>query len=209
MCIPLDILKEMLVFFSVKDRYRWSQVSKDFKIKNKEWIFLGLHCFKLENATRERIKSICQRDFDKTLSIKTYQNRLWSNHLNEPLRLFTPWCTLSQCRDFTKHINIYVRDHEFVQTVHQWADNMNIQGPNTSIYSFKRCIVIPIWKNKQKRLVSIYKNASGNILKKNRHILMAFRAKGRSIFRALVEFKIWNNQMQLYVRHLEYLVRNA
>ena len=208
MCIPLDILKEMMAYFSVKERYCWSLVSKDFKIQQNEWQFLGLK-LKLMNATRERVKSICQRDFNTTLSITSQKKCLWSNHLEEPLQLFTPWCTLDQCRDFSQHINMYVRDHEFVQTVHKWADNMNIQGPKTSIYSYRRCIVIPIWKNKRKRLISIYKNINGGILRKTRHILMAFRVKGRSMFRALVEFKIWNNQLQLYVKHLEFLVKNV
>ena len=137
MCIPLDILKEMMSYFSVKDRYCWSLVSKDFKIQQNEWKILGLN-LKLNNATRERVKSICQRDFNATLSIKSQKNFLWSNHLQEPLQLFTPWCTLNQCRDFSKHFNVYVRDHEFVQTVQKWAEAMNIQGPKTSIYSFRR-----------------------------------------------------------------------
>jgi len=209
MLIPLDILIEFLPYLLLKDRYRWSLVSKDFYIRKKEWEYLGLKCFKIYEATRERVKSICQRDFNTSLSIQNHRTHFWSLHLKEPLRLFTPWCTLNQCRDFSKHINMYIRDSEFVQTVHQWAYLSNIQGPKTSIYSFRRCIVIPIWKNKRKRLISIYKNSSGEILRKTIHILMAFRVKGRSLFRALVEFKILNNQMHLYVKHLEFLVKNV
>jgi len=209
MLIPLDILIEFLPYLLLKERYYWSILSKDFHIRKKEWGYLGLKCFKLKNATRERLQSICQRDFNMYLSVQNHQTHLWSTHLQEPLRLFTPWCTLRQCDISSKRIHMYIRDSEFVQTVHQWADKMNIEGPKTTIYLFKRCIVIPIWKNSRKRLVSVYKNSSGEILRKTRHVLMAFRVKGRSMFRAFVEFKIWNNQMCLYVKHLEFLVKSV
>ena len=211
MLIPLDILLEFLSYFTLRDRYRWSLVSSDFAIRTQEWTQLGVACFQLQGATRDAIQSLCQREFNTSMAVQKQEAQLWSPHLQEPLTLFTPWCTLDHCRDNTTNISLYIRDVEFVQTVHRWAQSHNIEGPKTSIYAHRRCIVARIWKKTRKRFVTISKNRQGQVIRKTVHIVLAFRQKlrSRSLVRALVKFRIWNQQLQLYVQHLELLVHDV
>ena len=211
MSIPFDILLEFLSYFRLPDRYRWSLVSSDFAIQTREWTQLGVACFQLHGATRASIQNLCQREFNASLAVQKQEAQLWSPQLQEPLTLFTPWCTLDHCRDNPSNISLYIRDAEFVQTVHRWAQSHHLQGPNTSIYAHHRCLVARIWKRTRKRFVTISKNQQGHVLRKTIHIVLAFHRKprSRSLVRALIKFRIWKQQLQLFVQHLELLVRDA
>lgn len=200
--ISTDALLLLIEYFSLADRYRWSQVARDYVIRDDEWCVIGRRCFNLADATRDRIRRLCQRVFDATLLVEKRPAHLWSTYLGEPLRLFTPWCSLRSSGATDHCLYFHVHDDEFVRTLRTWAYDYGLGVA----YASRRHVKLCVWVQRRKRLMSIYRTSHGRVERRALHAYMARRAMGtkRGLARAMVEFRIWKDDIRPFVRHLEF-----
>jgi hypothetical protein len=189
--LPYEILYYICDFCMLKERYRWSLCSKEFSIKT--WC---LFCRRFKARDRLHLKDVllreCASSFEKRF------NHIWSNHLCEPLRLWTPWTTGKYCSRGTKYCKIFFRNITYVDFARSLVEQFNLH------FSFRARrgdlgVAIYIW-DKAVPMVYLPRN------ERKIHMSSAFKMKPTDLTRALVEYRLYNDKLRLHVLKLEFLI---
>ena len=191
---PTDCIRIIVSYAGLKERYTWSLVDKYFAFTQEDWQYFG-QLYKTREKTRECIKELCQRHFDAQFLFKQCDRHMWSFHLNEPLCLWSPWTLGKLCKRYNKACSMTFRNYAFVDFVR----NLTTQFGLKTKHLREQHLHITIFKKKLP-MVYIYKQKRITKL----HISSAF--KSFDLARVFVSFHLYDNQLFLRPRRLEFLV---
>ena len=195
--IPFDCIHLIIGFTQLRERFVWSQVRREFMFQEREWYFWGKH-YKLKYKTRDSVKELIGGHFDAQYLFGTREFHLWSAHLSEPLKLWSPWTLKKFCRKYTTGCSMSFRNFAFLD----FLNNITHQFGLKSTQLTGQALVVNIW-NKKIPMVYIFERNTPKRVKKL-HISSAF--KSFDLARVFVSFRLHDNRLMLYPHRLEFLV---
>lgn len=194
--IPLEVIQIIIKFSPLKLRYVWSLVCTAYKIKDSEWKLFGLR-YRLSQPTKEMVRGICLRNYGVQCHITKHPRHLWSEHLSEPLAVWSPW-TPSR---FYLEGRIFFRNYAFVDFIRNLKVRFRLKSKCLRVFRSHVGITVNI---RAKRIPMVYICKRTNERKRKIHISSAFK-KMNSV-RALIAFHVGHpDQLYLNVRGLEFL----
>lgn len=193
--IPMDVLQLIVQSSPLSVRYLWSLVCRKYKITEYEWGLFGQQ-YKLTKPTKENIRGICQRYYGVQCNITKHTRHLWSEHLLEPLTVWSPWTPASAC----SHNRIFFRKYSFVAFVQDLKSQFKLTSRCLRVRKNEINILVNV---RVKRIPMVYICSRTKKRMRKIHISSAFK-KMKSV-RALIAFHVGAGQLHLNVRGLEFL----
>lgn len=194
--IPMDVIQIIVQFSPLKLRYMWSLVCTKYKISENEWLMFGRQ-YGLSRPTKEKLRGICQRYYGVQSNITKHLCHLWSEHLSEPLKVWSPWTPARYCSEN----RMFFRKYCFVSFIRNLKTQFQLESRCLRVYKNEIGIVVNV---RAKRIPMIYICKRTKQRKRKIHISSAFK-KMNSV-RALIAFHVGDSdKLYLNVRGLEFL----
>jgi len=191
--IPVDCLRIIVDYSRLRERYLWSIVHKDFEFVDGDWVRFSEY-YRLGSHTRAGIKELCQRAYQSQILISRLERHLWSNHLREPLRIWSPWTPGKFCKRYSRGCSMLFRHYSFVNFVR----DITVKFKLKSSLLKQTSVNVNIWN---KTIPMVYISNSKRV--KKVHISSAFKAF--NVARALLVFHVRNDVLYLHPQRLEFL----
>tara|TARA_B110000285_G_scaffold60625_1_gene69610 strand:- start:25764 stop:26351 length:588 start_codon:yes stop_codon:yes gene_type:complete len=193
--IPMDVIQIIVQFSPLNLRYVWSLVCKKYKITENEWFMFGQQ-YNLTQPTKENIRGICQRYYGVQNNITKHTRHLWSEHLSEPLTVWSPWTPARYC---SKN-RMFFRKYCFVSFIRNLKTQFQLESHCLRVHKNEVGIIVNV---RAKRIPMVYIDSLTKKRKRKIHISSAFK-KMNSV-RALIAFHVGADKLYLNVRGLEFL----
>ena len=194
--IPLDVIQIIIEFSPLKLRYVWSLVCTAYKIQDIEWKLFGRR-YRLSQPTKEMVRGICQRYYGVQHRITKHSRHLWSEHLSEPLAVWSPWTPSRFCLKG----RLFFRNYAFVDFIRKLKARFHLESRCLRVFRSHVGITVNV---RAKRIPMVYICGRTKERKKKIHISSAFK-KMNSV-RALIAFHVGHpDKLYLNVRGLEFL----
>ena len=196
--IPMDVIQIIVQFSSLNLRYIWSLVCKKFEITDHEWCLFGQQ-YRLTQPTKENIRGICQRYYGVQCHITKHTRHLWSEHLSEPLTVWSPWTPARYCSE----TRMFFRKYCFVSFIRNLKAQFHLVSGCLRVHKNEVGIFVNVRAN-AKRVPMVY--IDGRTKKRRRKIHISSAFKKMNSVRALIAFHVGDSdQLYLNVRGLEFL----
>ena len=203
--LPMDVIRLIVNYSSLKVRYCWSLVCKDFKMTDYEWSVYGRQ-FSLLVPTKENVRGLCQREYVVQNKIAKYPHHLWSEHLCEPLKVWSPWTPSRFCQERRgangrcSGVFIFFRKYSFIDFIRRLKNQFQLSSSCFRVFQNRQGITVNV-HSRQMPMVYICSVSKRRIRKI--HMTSAF--KSTKSVRALIAFHIAAGHLYLKVRRLEFL----
>lgn len=191
--LPWDCLLHIVSYCRLRERGAWSVAHRDFAFTRQDWQRFGEY-YSLDTSTRTSIKDLLARRFDSQTRVTRLERHLWSSHLREPLRLWSPWTPGKYCKRFNKMCVMLFRHFAFVNFVRDIACQFKLK---TSLLTHTG-VQVKIWT---KNIPMAYISKGARVQKL--HISSAF--KRFEVARVMLVFHVRQNVLHLHPRRLEFL----
>lgn len=194
--IPIDVISIIVQFSPLNLRYKWSLVCTKYKFTDHEWCLFGQQ-YRLTQPTKENLRGICQRYYGVQCDITKHTRHLWSEHLSEPLTVWSPWTPARFCSEN----RIFFRKYCFVSFIRNIKTQFQLESRCLRVHRNEVGIIVNV---RAKRIPMVYIDSSTKKRKRKIHISSAF--KKMSSVRALIVFHVGDSdKLYLNVRGLEFL----
>jgi len=201
--IPYDVIHLMVEYACLVDRYRWSIVHRRFLFTKEDWLRQSMAAGLLYES-KKTLKRLFARDYDNSWSISRHPRHIWSNNLREPLQVWTPWTMGSLCDVRASHTKICFRESRFISFVQEVANICSLRTPCIGRHRSIRCVWSILWTKTRKCVPMVY--ISKGQRRRRLHVSCAFKMRQRDQTRALIQFRVHDNSLKLYIQRLEFLV---
>lgn len=201
--IPYDVLHLIVEYASLADRYRWSIVHQRFLFTREDWLRQSM-TLGLVDESKKLLKRLLARDYDNTWSISRHPRHIWSNNLREPLQVWTPWTIGSLCDVRASYTKMWFRESRFISFVQNVANMCSVRTPCIGRHRSVRCVWSILWTKTRKSVPMVY--ISRGKRRCRLHVSCAFKMRQRDQTRALIQFRVHDNSLKLYIQRLEFLV---
>lgn len=197
--IPIDVITLIIEYSHLCLRYRWSVVQRQFRFTDTVWQHFGRH-YGLTEPTRLNVQNLCERGYDAQHQITRQLCHLWSNHLREPLMVWSPWTPSKFCNQ--SPYRLFFRKYSFVDFVRNLINQFQLESSSVRVWrEYGPGVSVNIWK---KRVPMVYISQKTNERRHKIHISSAFKKICSA--RALIAFHVAADKLHLSVRGLEFLV---
>ena len=202
MVLPIDVLHIIITFCPLKTRYLCSFLSNMyFPFTRDEWSKYGVS-YKLTNATRDELRLLCERNYRNQVHFSRRLNAVWSHHFNAPLVAWSPWTVKRYCWRGMKRMDFIFREHCFVTFVRRMGYLCKIKTHCLRKIKNHDCVIATVWFSSTKRMEMTFRSKG---LKKKRFCVESY-LKPYEKSRALLEFCVVQERLQLRIRKLDFLV---
>ena len=113
MILCTDVIRIIVSYCDLKTRYRWSLTNSHWPIRSKDWCRFARHY----SVTSHDIKRLILRDYGGQWNITREHCHLWSKHLHEPLRMWSPWTLIRACKVSYNCITLIFREFGFLEYI--------------------------------------------------------------------------------------------
>ena len=200
MVIPTDVLFVILEYCCLKMRYRFSVLNKSyFPFIHRDWLNYG-NCYHLKKKTRRDLQMLIQKNYRSQIYISRRVNSLWSNHLDSPLIIWSPWTVRRYSIRSLKKMDFYFREIRFVEFVRELGKRFGLKTKCLRKRDSDTCVVCTIWQSDNRRLPMLFYPS----FRKRYNMHTFLKSYTRS--RALIKFGVVQNQLILRVQKLEFWV---
>lgn len=190
--LPVDCLRHILSFCSLRTRFVWSTVHRDFAFGADDWRRFGEYY--RTHPARESVKALCERQFDAQVSVYRRSCHLWSSHLREPFQVWSPWTPGKFCRRYSNGAVMLFRQFPFINFVRRMSVKFKLKTPMLG----QDRVSVRIWN---KSIPMVYISKTQRIRKC--HIASAFKCF--DVARVLLVFHVREDVLRLHPRRLEFL----
>lgn len=202
MVLPIDVLHIIITFCPLKTRYLCSFLGKRyFPFACDEWSKYGTS-YRLLNATRTELRLLCERNYRSQIRISRRLNAIWSHHFSAPLVVWSPWTIKRYCWRGVKRMDFIFREHCFVTFVRQLGQTCKIKTPCLRKRNQHDCVIATVWFSSTKRMEMTFRSKE---TEKKRFCVESY-LKPYEKSRALLEFCVVQERLQLRIRKLDFLV---
>ena len=201
--IPYEVIDLIIEYARLAERYQWSVVHRRFQFLPKDWLRY-CEAVGLKQESRQTLKRLLARDYDTSWSVSRHARHIWSNNLCEPLQIWTPWTMRSLCDVRTSHTKMCFREPRFISFVQNVANECDVKAPCIGRRQSIRCVWSILWTKTRKCVPMVY--ISRGKRRRRLHVSCAFKMRQRDQTRALVQFRVHDNSLKLYIQRLEFLV---
>lgn len=197
--LPWDIIRTIRDFCPLHSRYVFAVTCRYFM--NIDWQRFS-SVYRLDPCTRDELKDLILREFSSKWSIAYRNGVVWNAHLNQPLKVWSPWS--SNWGLLSTSTSITFSNWRFLEFVRHLGAELVLKTPCISYaYGHKRVVrvfvshsarmpVHLIRKSRQRRLRSVWQHL--------------FKKKKSQKVRALLAFRIGPNDcLRLNVKGLEFV----
>jgi hypothetical protein len=195
--IPIECIRIIVSYCRLKQRYSWSVVHREFEFQTSDWVRFARY-YQTPTQTRDQVKDICQRHFRAQTRFELRRCHLWSLHMNEPLRVWTPWTTRTLCTVVEHGFKLVFRYFRFVDFIRELSVRFGLK---------MRCLNsmtsdgVPVFVNKRPIPMVYIKNTHR---RKKIHFASAF--KRFQEVRVLIALHVHQQNLYLRPRRLEFFV---
>ncbi len=198
MILCTDVIRIIVSYCDLKTRYRWSLTNSYWPILSKDWCRFARHY----GVTSHAVKPLILRDYGGQWDITREPCHLWSRHLHEPLRMWSPWTLIRACKISYNCITLIFREFGFLEYIERLSYKFdlisNIQRGR------KRHIKSLIFFKKRPRIHSKIMQNRKIYRKTSSAVEFMTRNKTNGFLRAFLEFHIHQNRLRLFVRRLQF-----
>lgn len=197
MSLPWEVLRYICDFCELGARYRMSLVCHSFKWRTKDW---QAHCrlYQLA-ASRGKLRRLICRDYSQEWCLHLRNAHIWSDHLNRPLTVWTPF---TNKRFINGNIaRLYFSELRFINFMRHLGCNLELK----LLYVLRRRMntmmaTITVWD--MNRVVCAVKSAG--TWSQRRATKRYFESSRYRKVRALIEFRIANDALKPHVRQVQF-----
>jgi len=200
--LNLDVLGHISHFCKLRDRYYWSVCHRHFQITPDEWARF-VQQYVLNSV--DDLRKICLRQYCSNIQISRRPQCLWSEQLDEPLTVWSPWtlrklCTISGSgRAFFRF-----REHRFVSFVQDVIDSFRLKSSTIRRLNHTNCVYAMI-RSVSNANVPVFVQYRQKTMQR-RCLLPIFQALRWKSLRCLLEFRVVDQQLWLRTKRLEFSI---
>lgn len=199
--LVMDVLAHISQFCQLRDRYRWSVSHRRFQITGEEWTRYarGYALTSIVNLRR-----VILRQYGGSLIISQRPGCVWSEHLNEPLTVWSPWTLPKLCTLAPPKAYFRFRECRFVQFVQNIVHTLGLKSSVVRRLNHVECVYATVWSiNTAKIPIRIWSDSKW----RNRRCLASTLGSLRwKRLRCLLEFRVMSQQLRLRVKGLEFSI---
>lgn len=197
--LNLDVLVHISHFCQLRDRYHWSICHRRFEITEDDWVPI-VKSYLLTSVTD--LRKICLRQYCSSLTISQRSGCLWSEQMNEPLTVWSPWtlhklCTISHPKAFFRF-----REHRFVSFVQKMVQTFGLKSSVVRRLNHVECVYATVWSIKQLQIPIHVRYRQKRM--KRRCLVPILQSLSWKKLRCLLEFRVVAQKLRLRVKHLEF-----
>ena len=197
--IPWEVLEFISTFCCLASRYTLSITCQTFS--NIDW--KSFHTtYSLEECSKSILKRLIQQDYNTEWSVSNRLNTIWSEHLNKPLTIWSPWTSICHGQKNTAFY-LFFREYRFLEFIRQLGLQFKVKTSCVQKYKNNKSVKITIWPSKRIPTY-IFKNK----IRKKRSSYKYFLNKEKKFRKTRVQmhFGLVKNHLKLVVNEIEFLI---
>lgn len=197
--LNFDVLACISQYSHLRDRYAWSVCHRHFRITTGEW-----QCIirRLRVSSVAELRRVCLRQCCSWITPR--RDCLWSEQLQEPLRIWSPWTVAKLCSLSSSNAYFRFREHRFVRYVQDILQKFSLTSSAVLRFKGDVCVYATVWSVKTAKIPMLVRGRSK--IRRRRCFVPTFQGARWDKLRCLLEFRIRDHQLKLTVQHLEFSV---
>lgn len=202
--LPWELLHIICNYCPLDSRYQWMSTCKAFS--KVDWQRFG-STYMLSPCSKSQLQHLLAKAYSADWQLRRYQDHIWTDNLNEPLNVWSPWSTVWHMN--TTSAAIFFRQWRFLEFVRYTGRMLHLKMPCIRKRLNEQGVRVYVWKNQRIHTMVTIAQSNPLVRKPRTKWQFLFKRKNTQKVRALLSFRILPDQsVRLKVKQLEFLVSN-
>ena len=200
--LPWEMLDIICKFCPLESRYCWMLTCKAFS--KVDWQRFG-STYMLSPCSKSQLKHLMAKAYSADWCLRRHREHVWSDNLNEPLTVWSPWSTVWYMN--ATSATIFFRKWRFLEFVRCTGRLLNLKMSCIRKRFHEQGVRVCVWKNQRVHAMATIADSDPVVRKPRAKWEYVFKRKKTQKVRALLSFRILPDQtVRLKVKRLEFLV---